>query len=308
MIGYLFPGQGSQISGMLHKMGEYYREVQSVFSLASEIANKDVAELCLSKTEAELRKTENTQIAVTAMNMAYLQLLQNRGMKPDIVMGHSLGQFSALVASGVMTMETVFQIICKRAELMSEISVDGSLSTVIGLNYNKVSAVCHMVSVENETVSIALHNTSEQIVIGGNRLCVSKASQILKENGALRVVENRVSNAFHTRLMERMVFEFTNYIQKINLFRPECKIILNCKGDYAENIEEIRKDIIEQCCHTVKWYESLKLLLANRDIILAEVGAGKTLAGMIRNMNRRQNVFLLSERKHLETFLHNTTV
>lgn len=304
MIGYLFPGQGTQSVGMLRKLGPFYDEVMEVFTVASDVAHKDIANLCLSEPEAELKKTENTQIAVTTMNMAFLKLLLNRGVKPDIVMGHSLGQFSAFAAGGVMDMETLFRTVMKRSELMGRIRREGSLSTIIGLDYDLINHVCQEISDEKGTVSIALYNTTQQMVIGGDQEYVTRASEVLKEKGALRVVNVRVSNAFHTPLMEEMIPEFTKFINGIELKEPTCKLILNCKGDFAASAEELKEEIINQCCHPVNWCTSLEKLLAAESITLAEVGVGKTLAGMVRNMGSKEKVYLLSDPKSLDKFLH----
>ncbi|MBR3770979.1 MAG: ACP S-malonyltransferase [Clostridium sp.] len=308
MIGYLFPGQGTQSAGMLRKLGTFYDEVKEIFIMASDIAQKDITKLCLSESDEELKKTENTQIAVTAMNMAYLKILMNRDVQPDIVMGHSLGQFSALAASGVIDMQTLFHTIIKRAELMGKISREGSLSTIIGLDYDVINEVCQEISDENGTVSVALYNTTKQIVIGGDLDYVTRASEILKDKGALRVVNVRVSNAFHTPLMKDMLPEFTAYIQEIEIKKPECKLILNCKGDYSDDPEEIREEIINQCCNQVNWCAGLEKILSGDNLILAEVGVGKTLAGMIRNMGSKEKVALLSDPKALDKFLHTVKI
>lgn len=302
MIAYLYPGQGTQKSGMYNLLGNRAAEVQEVFDIAKEASGRDILELCKKGTDAELKETLNTQISVTAMNMAYTKLLENRGISPDIVAGHSLGQFSALATAGVISMYDLFRIVQKRAELMTELQEAGKLATVVGLDKNIIDQICEEVSRTAGEVRIALENSAQQNVIGGKEDDVDQAVAKLREAGAIKIVEIRVSNAFHTYLMEPMVEPFHSFIDTIEFHEPKRKILLNAKGDYAESLEEIKEDVIKQCVSVVKWRSCLEHLQKEQDILLAEVGVGKTMAGLVRGMGQNQKTYVMSSNRDFDQF------
>lgn len=298
----MFPGQGTQRAGMLRELGNRVNDVTEIFQAASDISGRDVMQLCLTAPDDILKRTENTQVAVTAMNLAYYTLLQKSGVLPDIVLGHSLGQFSALYAAGVVSLESLFKIIVKRAELMNGLQVNGALCTVLGLSMEQVVQICAQVDPEGKRLAVALHNTEKQIVVGGEAAFVASAEADFKAAGAIRTVPVRVSNAFHTPLMKPMEQEFKAFINSIPLNEPQCQMLLNCKGDYAKNAADIKEDMILQCCHTVHWFDCLQKLLAADDLLLAEVGIGKVLAGMVRNTQPHQTTYLISNVKQFKQF------
>lgn len=293
-ICYLFPGQGTQKPGMLRELGDELQNAAEVFDTAAAVTGRDVRQLCLTASDAELRLTENTQLAVTAMNLAYFTILKKQGIKPDIVMGHSLGQFSALYAAGVTTMEDTFRIVQKRAELMSQTEQSGALCTVLGLLPEQVAEICRRIDPDGQKLTVALHNTEKQVVVGGTEELVAQAEAACKSEGALRTVPVKVSNAFHTPLMKDMEVQFADFLQSVALHEPTCRIILNCKGDYAASVADIREDIVRQCCNTVHWYDGLLQLLKTPDVVTVEVGIGKTMAGMLRNTEPKLTTYLAS--------------
>ena len=299
----MFPGQGTQKPGMLRELGNQVEKVSSLFDIAKEVTGRDVKELCLTATAEELQRTENTQLAVTAMNLAYLQLLQEEGIRPAVVMGHSLGQFSALVAAEVLTVEQVFALVQKRAELMSKVNRAGMLCSVLGLDEEAVRQAALTVDPSQEHLVVALCNTDNQIVLGGEPEYVEKAELLCKEKGALRTVPIRVSNAFHTPLMKEMEEEFAGFIDAMDMAEPKCKLMLNCKGDYATDAEDIKQELKNQCCHTVLWSQGVKNVIATtEDIIFAEVGVGKVLTGMMRSIDNKQSVYMLSNPMQFNKF------
>lgn len=306
-ICYMFPGQGTQRAGMLRDLGSNVADVRAVFEAASDVSGKDVEKLCLSATEEELKRTENTQIAVTAMNLAFYTLLQQKGVSPTVVLGHSLGQFSALYAAGVFSLEDTFRLIAKRAELMAGITISGALCTVLGLSMEQVESICKEVDPTGERLAVALHNTETQIVVGGLEEVVAQAEAIFKQNGALRTIPVRVSNAFHTPLMKEMEDEFSAFVSSVPLSEPKCPVLLNCKGGYAADATEIRRDIIQQCCHTVHWCDCLKKLFEQEDLLVAELGIGKVLAGMARSIDPRRTTYLMSNPRQFSQFVGLTT-
>ena len=141
---------------------------------------------------------------------------------------------------------------------------------------------------------MALHNTEKQVVVGGTEELVAQAEAACKGEGALRTVPVKVSNAFHTPLMKDMEVQFADFLQSVALHEPTCRIILNCKGDYAASVADIREDIVRQCCNTVHWYDGLLQLLKTPDVVTVEVGIGKTMAGMLRNTEPKLTTYLAS--------------
>ena len=300
----MFPGQGTQKPGMLRELGSQMAKADSIFEIAQQATGRNVKELCLTATAEELQKTENTQIAVTAMNLAYLKLLQDEGIEPDVTLGHSLGQFSALVAAGALTVEQVFQIVQKRAELMSKVQRAGMLCSVLGLDFARVDEIANAVDPSAENLVVALHNTENQIVLGGEPEYVSKAEELCKANGALRTVPIRVSNAFHTPLMKEMEAEFAEFINAIDFAAPKCKLMLNCKGDFATDVDDIKNELKNQCCHTVLWCDGVKKVIDTmQPLVFAETGVGKVLTGMMRSIDSKQNVLMMSNPAQFNKFI-----
>lgn len=301
----MFPGQGTQKPGMLRELGNQIEKVNGVFDIAQQVTGRNIKDLCLTATAEELQKTENTQLAVTAMNLSYLTLLQSEGVAPDITLGHSLGQFSAFVAAGVLTIDQVFLLVQKRAELMSKVQRSGMLCSVLGLNFDIVQEICNSVDPTAENLVVALYNTQNQIVIGGDSEFVVKAEEVCKSKGALRTVPIRVSNAFHTPLMREMEAEYADFVDKISFSNPKCKLMLNCKGDFATDVEDIKKEIKNQCCHTVLWYEGVKKIIETTDnIVFAETGVGKVLTGMMRSIDNKQNMLMMSNPMQYNKFIN----
>ncbi len=304
MIVFLFPGQGTQRVGMYNLLGKNSEEIDEIFKIAQEATGRDIKELCTKASDAELKQTLNTQLSVTAMNMAYAQLLANRGVLPDVVAGHSLGQFSALAAAGVISVFDLFRIVEKRAELMEELQETGKLATVVGLDKKIIDEICEEVSQKGGQVRIALENSEQQFVIGGKEEDVDKVVVKLKQAGAIKIVEIRVSNAFHTYLMEPMVEPFHKYIDEIEFQEPKVKILLNAKGDYAESVQDIKEDVVKQCVSVVKWKDCLRHLLQNDNVLLAETGVGKTMASLVKGMRQNQKTYLMSSNRDFDQFIN----
>lgn len=304
MIAYLFPGQGTQKAGMYNLLGKKAEETDAIFVKAKEATGRDIKELCTKGSDIDLKQTINTQLCVTAMNMAYVQLLANKGIMPDVVAGHSLGQFSALATAGVISMYDLFRVVNKRAELMNDLQEAGKLATVVGLDKIKIDDVCEEVSKTAGEVRIALENSTQQYVIGGKEADVDQVIVKLKEAGAIRIIEISVSNAFHTYIMEPMVEPFRKFIDTIEFQEPKVKILLNTKGNYAKSVEEIKEDVIKQCVSVVKWKDCLEHLLKNEGILLAETGVGKTMASLVRGMGTQQKTYLMSSNKDFDQFVN----
>ena len=303
MNAFIFPGQGSQKAGMYNLLGDKAKEVDDVFAIAKEVTGRDVLSLCRDATEEELKHTFNTQLSVTAMNMAYLKLLENRGIKPFVVAGHSLGQLSALVAADVISMFDLFRLVEKRATLMSEVKETGKLATIIGLDKGVVERACAEVGKYGFSVKIALENATRQFVIGGKVADVDAVLPLIQSCNPMRIIEIKVSNAFHTNLMLPMIPAFSEFVNSLTFHEPKTKILLNAKGGYAECAEEIRQDIIMQCEKVVKWVDCMSLLLSKDLVNVAEVGVGRVLSQLMRGIDSNQRVYCLSVAADFDKFV-----
>ncbi|MDQ2085429.1 ACP S-malonyltransferase [Herbivorax sp. ANBcel31] len=303
LVNYLFPGQGSQYHGMIRTLSNNLKEVKEVFEVASDIYGKDIEILCKTATDHELQLTQNTQVAVLTMSIAYLRLLENREIYPNIVAGHSLGQYAAMVASRIISFENALEIVLLRSKMMSEIKRKGTMYAVLGVDDCKIREVCEKISDEYGQVSIALYNTNSQIVIGGDELYVVKACEELKKLGALRVTQLSVSQAFHTPLMKDMIKPFAELVDKLQIKTPKCNIVLNSTGDYETDKEAMRRELVNQCTYPVLWKHSMNRILHNKDSVFVEVGSGKTLTGMMRSISNTTKVYALDDAKHFKKFV-----
>ena len=302
-ITYVFPGQGCQKKGMVRALGKNADRVRDVFEMASEIAGRDVLALCTDADEEALGQTRNTQIAVTTMNMAFLRLLELEEIEPDIVMGQSLGQFSAMVAAGAMSMENTFRLVVRRAELMSGIQRSGCMCSILGLELGTVEDIVSEVPAELGTLEIALQNARTQIVLGGDEPAITRAAELAMAAGAFKAVPVHVSAAFHTSMMKEIEAELAEFVDSLPMEEPRCRMILNCKGDFAANAAEIREDLKNATCHRVLWAQGLARMIAEPEPLICEAGIGKKMAGMIRNMEYRGKVYLLSEARDLHYYV-----
>ena len=275
MIAFLFPGQGSQRAGMYELLGDKANETDELFDIAKEATGRDVLSLCKDATDEELKQTYNTQLSVTAMNLAFATLLKHRGVTPDVVAGHSLGQLSALHEAGVLSTYDLFRLVNKRAELMSGLKESGKLATILGLEKNVVEAVCEETCQTTDQVRIALENSYKQYVIGGREADVDVAVAKMKEAGA-------------------MVEPFKEFINTLDFQEPKTKILLNSKGGYGTSASEIKEDVIRQCVNVVKWEDCMRQMLTLENLTIAEVGVGKMMSSMIRGIDRSQKVYLTS--------------
>ncbi len=304
---FIFPGQGSQQAGMYRLLGNMADEVKDIFEAASDASHKDVVDLCLKQSDEVLSHTEITQIVVTTMNLAFYRLLINRGVEPDLVMGQSLGQFSALAACGGMSFEEVFALVTERARLMTEMTRESTLYSVLGLSEEKVRAALDTLPEGLDPVEIALINSKEQIVIGGTVDALKVAEQKMKEAGAFKVVPAKLNRAFHTSYMKDMEQAFIDYLNTLHLNEPKCRIVLNCAGDYGRTAADLKADMIAQCCHVVLWRDCMEKLRNIPNLNVAEVGVGRIMAGIMRNCGFKDKVSLMSDPREFNMYVSKMT-
>ncbi len=289
-LAFLFPGQGSQYVGMGEDFYKEFDIARKTFDEADQILGFSLSELCFNGPEEELKKTYNTQPAILTMSVALNRMLNNDGIYPDIVAGHSLGEYSALVASGVLKFEDAVSLVRKRGQFMQEASPLGlgSMYAIVGLPREKVEEICR----EAQSFGIvepANFNSEKQIVISGEIKALEKAGELAKEAGAKRVVPLSVSAPFHSSLMKEVGEKMRKEIEKVELNDAKIPVIANYNAKALTKKEDILEALIKQIDNPVLWVDSMKLLASEVNMAL-EVGPGKVLKGLMRDIDRNVKV------------------
>ena len=304
---FVFPGQGSQSNQMLKSLNAYScRAADKVFEIVSKISGKDIVNLIEKSSNDELKKTENTQVVMFAMDLAYGKILESFGIFPHMVAGHSLGQYAALVMSGILDIENACRIVMKRADLMSKLDVQGGLCAVKSLNMDikHIEKNCQMIQEETgEVISIALYNSCKQIVVGGTKKSVSMFKERIDRETGYSASILSVSLPFHTMLIEDMAGEFQKYIQAVKIMQGNIPIILNTSGKCFENLSDekiIKEELINQCYKPVQWIATMENIIKIKEPKVFEVGPGHTLAGFFKNDHPLIKVLRADNRKSIE--------
>ncbi|MGB2930670.1 MAG: ACP S-malonyltransferase, partial [Desulfobacterales bacterium] len=307
---FLFPGQGSQSVGMCLDFYQEYDSVREIFDMAEEITKINISKLCFKGPFDELTQTVNLQPAVTAVNLACFSALEKEGAGPDICAGHSLGEYSALHASDIISKEDTIRLVFKRGELMHREATryQGTMHAIIGLPINTVQELVAQVQREG-IVAVANHNTEQQIVITGAPDMVKKVSALVSSRGA-KAIPLKVSGAWHSELIKGAQDEFKEVIESMHFNTPDCPVVFNVTADYAKDPSEIKSIMARQLCSPVKWYDSACRLMAENVAVFVEVGPGKVLTGLIKKILPEDypcKIYTVNSMKQLERFLKETT-
>ncbi len=280
MLAVVFPGQGSQYVGMGREVLEHYPEAEEVFSLAEETTGLPVKALCLEGPEEELTRTDHLQVALTAVNLAVWKVLEKEGLSPAFLAGHSLGEFSALAASGICSLEDVFRLVKRRGELMHKASeyAPGAMYAVLGLSRETLK---DLLSKIEGRVYLANHNSPEQIVISGEEEAAAQVAAKAKEAGA-RLVKLKVSGAFHSPLMEPAARVFEELIQSLPFSSPSIPVVFNVSAVPEKDPARIKDLVAQQMLSPVRWVESVEYMYEAGVRLWVEAGPKKVLSGLIR--------------------------
>ena len=303
---FLFPGQGSQAVGMGLDFYQEYDVVRELFDMAEEISKINISKLCFNGPMEDLTQTVNLQPAVTAVNLACLTAIEKEGVTPDICAGHSLGEYSAIRASEIVSREDTFRLVFKRGELMHREAVKnkGAMHAILGLPIDAVAQIVEKVK-EEGVVAVANHNAEKQIVITGSPDPVEKASSLAASQGA-KAIPLKVSGAWHSELIQGAQEEFKNLIESIPFNAPQRPTIFNVTADFEKKPDEIKSIMARQLCSPVKWYDSMCKLMDEHIEIFVEVGPGKVLTGLLKKILPKDypcQIFNVNSMKGLEQFL-----
>ena len=286
-IAFLFPGQGSQSVGMGKYLSGKYAIARQTFAEADEALGYKLSHLCFEGPEDQLRMTEITQPAILATSVAVWRVLNENGLKCSFVAGHSLGEYSAHVAAGTMQFADAVRTVRNRGKYMQEaVSVGvGAMAAVLGMNFDAVNAVCRDAA-QGQICEPANVNSPEQIVISGHASAVERAAKLAGERGAKRAIMLPVSAPFHCALMQPAQDRLAADLSSATLVQPQIPVACNVDAALVDSAERSRDALIRQVTGSVKWEQCMRLLIAKSVQTFVEVGPGKVLRGLMRQIDR----------------------
>lgn len=282
-IAFVFPGQGSQYSGMGIDMFENFDTARETFEKIDDIAGRSITKICFSGADEDLKQTVNSQPTILAVTLALYEVLNEKvQIIPDYVAGHSLGEYSALYAAGVIGFDELIKLVLKRGELMNN-APEGAMTAILGLDENKIAELVEQASSEG-IVCAANYNTQIQTVISGEAKAVEKANELAKTMGAKRVVPLAVSGGFHSSLMKPVSEEFSKYIYDTNVNDAEIPVVTNVDAKPTIDKAELSSKMIKQMYSSVYWKQSIDYMVSEGVDTFFEIGPGKVLSGMIKKI------------------------
>ncbi|QNI31226.1 ACP S-malonyltransferase [Alloacidobacterium dinghuense] len=290
-LAFLFPGQGSQAVGMGRDLSEKFPIAKQTFEEADEALEFSLSELCFEGPEEKLKLTEFTQPAIFTVSIAAQRVLAEKGVTPSFVAGHSLGEYSADVAAGVLSFTDAVKTVRNRGRYMQEAvpAGEGAMAAILGLAPEAVIEVCAKAASESGgVVSAANLNSPEQTVISGSVAAVEKAAAIAKDTGAKKVVMLAVSAPFHCALMQPAQDRLAEDLRRLNFSAPSRPVVTNVDAALTTDAEQLRDALIRQVTASVRWVESMRVLIDQKPTHFIEVGPGKVLAGLMRQIQHRE--------------------
>ncbi|MEW6108717.1 MAG: ACP S-malonyltransferase [Nitrospirota bacterium] len=302
-IAFVFPGQGSQYVGMGKDLWNNFEEVRSLYKEASDILDYDVAELSFNGPQEELNKTFRTQPCILTASIAAYVVMFSKGYSPYVMAGHSLGEYSAIVAAGVLPFREAVKLTEKRGLFMQEAVPEGEglMAAIIGLSRNKVDDIC--LSVESGYVSPANYNSPGQIVIAGEKQAVDDAMKLAKIAGAKRVLPLAVSAPSHCTLMVEASNRLAELLNTIDFRDPDVPVVNNADAMFLTNAEKIKLSLIKQLNSPLLWEDSIRNMVESGMDTFIEVGPGRVLSGLIKRIEPAVKIFNVEDTKSLKQTL-----
>jgi [acyl-carrier-protein] S-malonyltransferase len=306
-IAFLFPGQGSQKVGMGQDLAGSDADAGKIFSMADGVTGLPVSRLCFEGPMAELTQTVNLQPAVTAVNLAFLAAVEKAGIRPQVCAGHSLGEYSALCAAGVVSAEDCLRLVFRRGELMHREATgrQGAMSAVVGLPIDRVAAVVEK-SAHAGIVAVANHNSAQQIVITGAPEAVAAAGEAAVALGA-KAIALKVSGAWHSPLIKGAERDFEAFLEGVPFSAPRCALIHNVIADLEPDPSRIKALMARQLCSPVRWYDTILKMIEMKIEVFVEIGPGRVLTGLLKKIlpaaDVEARVYNVFDLKTLEAFI-----
>jgi len=285
---FLFAGQGAQYVGMGKDLCHHYAEVNETFESASKALNKDIKRLCFDGPDEELRKTENTQPAILTLDVAIAKILFNKGIKPDVMAGLSLGEYAALVTSGALEFSNAIKLVRKRGLFMQEAVPlgAGAMAAIIGLERESVNEIIIEASKEG-IIECANYNYPGQIVVSGEKVAVQRAGVITSEKGG-RAVMLPVSAPFHCSMLKGAGHKLSEELDKIDTHSIKVPVISNVTADFYTN-DNIKELLVKQVSHSVFWEDAIVKMINEGVEVFIEIGPGKALTGFTKKITKKTN-------------------
>lgn len=286
MKAFVFPGQGAQTVGMGRELYEQYQEARDVFAAADAALGFSISDLCFKGPEEELKKTAFTQPAILTVSVACNAVLARHGVTPDIVGGHSLGEYTALVAARSLAFADAVRLVHKRGQFMQEAVPlgEGAMAAIIGLPRDAVLAACQKVHDDGGLVEAVNFNCPGQIVIAGRQTAVEQAAALMKEQGAKRAVMLPVSAPFHSSLMEPAAARLARELAQVEIKDPVIPVVANVNGHVVRDSATIREMLVRQAKSPVLWEDCVHTIIQAGAQVFVEVGPGKTLTGFTKKI------------------------
>jgi [acyl-carrier-protein] S-malonyltransferase len=293
-IAHVFPGQGSQSVGMGYKLYQSSPKAKEVFQEADEALQFSLSRLCFEGPEDELRQTINAQPAIMTVSVACLRAASevNHTVSPAFVAGHSLGEYTALVAADVLGFTDAIRLVRERGRLMQKAGEikPGGMAAVIGLDEAALKEICRESGAE-----IANFNCSAQIVISGSKEALARAMELAKARDARRVILLQVSGAFHSTLMQPTIEGLSAAISQINFRTPEVPIVVNSTAQPVTTAEGVKEELLRQLCNCVQWQPSVEYMVEEGVSTFIEIGPGQVLSGLIKRISNKVQVLNMSD-------------
>jgi len=296
-IAFVFPGQGSQAVGMGKSVAEEDSNAKKIFEQADSRLGYSLSDIIFNGPIETLTQTTNAQPALLTTSIAIMQCLQTSGIKPDYTAGHSLGEYTALVAAGAISFEDAVYAVHKRGEYMEEAvpNGEGTMAAVLGLDRQILKEVTDEVTANGNSVQLANLNCPGQIVISGTVKGVEEASALAKERGAKRALPLQVSGPFHSQLMKPAAEKFTRILNEINIVDAQIPVIANVTAEPMTDANEIKEKLIEQLYSPVQWEDSVRKMIDLSVDTFIEIGSGKVLSGLIKKINKEVKIYSIQD-------------
>ena len=304
-IAFIFPGQGSQQVGMGANFVEINEDNKAFYHRANEVLNFDLAQIMLQGPQEQLTLTYNAQPALLTTGVMIANLLEAQGITPHYTAGHSLGEYSAFVASGVLSFEEAVRIVHKRGLFMEKAvpAGKGAMAAVLAFGAEQLQAICSEVTQSGQVVEIANYNCPGQIVISGTKEGVAQAGLLAKQQGAKRVLPLVVSGPFHSQLMKEAAEQLAIEVEQLTIQQPRIPVVSNVSSNLLQSMEEIKVEMVQQVTSSVQWQQNVEALIAQGVTVFIECGPGKVLSSLVKKISKDVSTYCVYDEASLNEVL-----